>query len=310
MCTINCANNADCSPPTTSLVGECKQDWGACDAPSADQGNCCFSNSDCLSGTCKALVKPFIQTMSGQVYSGGQIQAGETAPIYNATFCLQSSGAITNFTSANSCALSGGPTYTFPDKNTNYTGSFGAIDINGILNGKYGTLSTPVQPPNQLGGGIYYYPAGLTITSAINFLNSSAGTRANGLIVVKGDLNINFDLSYQDKNESDLKNLASVGWIVLKDASGNGGNVKVNGTVSKIVGAFYAENTIDTGNGTAPLDATGAFVAKNFNFNRQYASRTAGSERMTFDARLVLNPPPGMADATRSLPGFRSIPGQ
>lgn len=309
MCTVNCAADSDCRPPTTTQVGVCKLDWGACDT-GADQGNCCFTNSDCLSGTCKALVKPFIQTMSGQIYTGGQLQAGETPPIYNATFCLQSNGAITNFTSAAGCTLAGSPAYTYPDKSKNYVGSFGTIDVNGILNGKFGTLSTPVQPPTQLAGGIYYFPTGLATTSALNFLNSAGAARANGLVIVKGDLNINFDLSYQDRNESDLKNLASVGWIVLKDSSGNGGNVKIAGSVNKVVGAFYAENSIDTGNGTGPLDATGAFVARNFSFGRQYASRTSGSERMTFDARLVLNPPPGMSDATRSLPGFRSIPGQ
>jgi hypothetical protein len=52
------------------------------------------------------------------------------------------------------------------------------------------------------------------------------------------------------------------------------------------------------------------FVAKDVRFSREYASRVEGSERVTFDARVVLNPPPGMADVTRSLPGFRSIPGQ
>lgn len=310
MCTVNCASDADCSPPTTALVGSCKLDWGVCDAPGADAGNCCFSNTDCLSGTCKSLVKPFIETMSGQIYSAGQIQAVEAPPIYNATFCLQSGGVITNFTSANGCSLSGAPTYQIPDKARNYVGSFGSIDVSGILNGKYGALSTPAQPPAMLSGGIYYYPSGLTIAAPITFQDSTAASRANGLIVVKGDLHINADLAYQDKNESDLKNLASVGWIVLKDAAGNGGNVYIDGAVSKVVGAFYAENAIDTGSGNTPLAATGAFVAKNFVFNRQYASRTAGSERVTFDARLVLNPPPGLSDAARSLPGFRSIPGQ
>lgn len=310
MCTVNCAVDGDCQPPNTTQVGICKLDWGVCDAPAADEGNCCFSNSDCLSGNCKALVKPFLETLSGQIYTGGQLQAGEEAPIYNATYCLQSNGAITNFTSASGCSLAGSPVYQLPDKNKNYVGSFGAIDVAGILNGKYGALSTPAQPPNQLGGGIYYFPTGLTISGPIGFQNSVGAARANGLVVVKGDLNINADLTYQDRNESDLKNLASVGWFVLKNDSGTGGNVNIAGTVTKLVGAFYVEDTIDTGNSTTPLDATGAFVAKNFSLNRQYASRTAGSERVTFDARLVLNPPPGLSDAARSLPGFQSVPGQ
>ncbi len=310
MCTVNCAVDADCQPPNTTAVGSCSLDWGACDASGADAGNCCFSNSDCLSGSCKALVKPFLETMSGQIYSGGQLQAGEAPPVYNATFCLQSNGTITNFTSANGCTLAGSPAYQPPTKDKNYVGSLGAIDVNGILNGKYGTLAGGSAPPDQLAGKIYYFPSGLSINAPITFQNSSGVARANGLVVVKGTLNINADLDYQDRNESDLKNLASVGWLVLKADDGTGGKINIAPSVGKVVGAFYAEDTIDTGNGTSPLMATGAFVARNFAFSRQYASRTAGSERVTFDARLVLNPPPGLSDAGRSLPGFLSIPGQ
>ncbi len=310
MCTVNCAADADCQPPNLALSGVCKLDWGVCDGTGAGAGDCCFSNSDCVSGTCKALVKPFIETVSGQIYSGGELQAGETPPVYNATFCLQSNGSITNFTSAGGCSLSGIPEYRIPSKETGYSGSFGSIDVDGILNGKYGALKTPAQPPDQLGGGIYYYPSGLTVSAPIVFKNSAGVARANGLVVVKGDLHIDADLEYQDRNESDLKNLASVGWIVLKDAGGSGGNVYVSGTVRKLVGAFYAENGIDTGEGTTQLEAAGAFVARNFSFKRQYASRTSGSERVTFDARLILNPPPGLSDAGRSLPGFRSVSGE
>ncbi len=80
--------------------------------------------------------------------------------------------------------------------------------------------------------------------------------------------------------------------------------------LAKELEGTFAEETIDTGGGTTPFDATGVFVAKNFTFSREYASRTAGSERVTFDARVILNPPPGLSDATRSLPGFRSTSGR
>ncbi len=309
MCTVNCAVDADCQPPNTAVVGSCSLDWGQC-AGGADQGNCCFSNDDCLSGICKALVQPFLQTVSGQVYSAGDLQASETPPVFNATYCLQSSGAITNFTSEHGCALSGSPAYTIPKKETNYVGSFGAIDVAGILNGKYGAPTTPSSVPNQLNGGIYYFPSGLTIAAPLTFQDSSGSARANGLVVVKGDLTINAALAYQNQNESDLKNLASVGWLVLKNDDGTGGNVFINGSITSVVGAFFAESTIDTGDGTSQLDATGAFVAKNFALKRQFASRTGGSEKVTFDARLILNPPPGLSDAARSLPGFRAVPGQ
>ncbi len=309
MCTVNCAVNADCQPPNTSAVGSCSLDWGQCEG-GADNGNCCFSNADCLAGSCKALVDPFVETVSGQVYSSGSLQAAEAPPVYNATYCLQSNGLITNFTSERGCNLAGSPAYTLPTKTNNYVGSFGAIDVTGILNGKYGALATPSLPPDQLAGGIYYFPGDLTINAPITFQNSNGAARANGLVVVKGTLTINADLGYQNRNESDLKNLASIGWIVLKQNDGSGGNVVVNGAVTKIVGTFFAEDTISTGDGTSQLDATGIFVAKNFNLQRQFSSRTTGSEKVTFDARAILNPPPGLSDATRSLPGFRSVPGQ
>ncbi len=310
MCTVNCSADSDCQPPNTALAGVCSLDWGQC-AGGTDDGNCCFSNNDCLSNTCQALVDPFVETVSGQVYSGGDLQAGEAAPIYNATYCLQSGGVITNFTSEQGCALSGSQAYVPPKRETNFVGSFGSIDVNGVLNGKYGTLMTPGNVPNQLAGGIYYFPSGLTISSPLTFLNANGIARANGLVIVKGDLTINADLAYQDRNESDLKNLASVGWIVLKNDSGSGGgNVNISGAVHNIVGAFFAEDTISTGNGTSQLEATGVFVARNFNLQRQFSSRTAGAEKVTFDARVILNPPPGLSDATRSLPGFRSVPGQ
>ena len=309
MCTVNCAVDADCQPPTTSVIGSCSLDWGQCEG-GADNGNCCFSNSDCLGQVCKALVDPFVETVSGQIYSAGGLQAAEAPPVYNATYCLQSNGTITNFTSEKGCSLAGSPVYTPPTKTTNYVGSFGAIDVTGILNAKYGALGTSTVPPSQLAGGIYYYPTGLTINAPITFQNSSGATRANGLIVVKGDLTINAELDYQNRNESDLKNLASIGWVVLEQSDGTGGNVIIGGAVNKVVGAFFAEDTISTGDGTSQLDATGVFVAKNFNLQRQFSSRTTGSEKVTFDARVILNPPPGLSDATRSLPGFRSVPGQ
>jgi len=308
MCTVNCGTDADCQPPVTAAIGVCSLDWGACGAGADDEGSCCFSNSDCLSGECKALVMPFIETISGQVYSGGEIQAGEEPPLYNATYCLQSGGLITNFTSELGCTLGESPVYEIPKPEKNYVGSFGAIDVAGILNGKYGALQQPGTLPDQLDGKIYYFPSGLSITSPIEFKNSSGGARANGLVVVEGDLVIDADLTYQDRNESDLKNFASVGFIVLKSGS-SGGNVFIGPTVGRTVGAYFAEETIDTGMGTTPFEATGVFVAKNFEFKREYASRTVGSERVIFDARVILNPPPGLSDATRSLPGFQSTPG-
>lgn len=329
MCTINCTTATqatDCALPGPVRNGVCNMDWGVCadtNPPGApDIGNCCFNNSDCTSGKCASLIAPYLQTLNGQIYSGGDIKAGETPPQPNATYCLQANGAISNFTSKNSCQLPGQSGYQIPSGSNNYMSQFGSLDVAGILGGKYGPLTTGVALPSVLGGQIYLYDpgttAGLTISGPIVFNNGSGMIRGNGLIIVKGDLVINANVFYQDVNPSDLKLLGSVGWIVLKNSTCNSsnplpngcGNVIINGNVTGIVGAVFAEGQISTGASSNQLNATGMWVAKSFSFGRTYASRTTGSEKVNFDARVLLNPPPGMTDVTRSLPGFKSVPGQ
>lgn len=312
MCAINCTVDADCTPPTTEFAGVCNIDWGICTGDPSSEGNCCFSNADCsgAGAECEALVAPFIETTSGQIYSAGNIQSTEESPVFNATYCLQSGGEITNFTSQFGCNLPSSPGYELPKSQKNYVGSFGILDVNGILGGKYGALQTVAAPPSVLQGGIYHYTSNLTLSSPIVFSNGAGAVRGNGLVIVEGaDLIINANMSYQDQNVSDLKNLASIGWIVL-ESGGTGGNIIVNGDVTQLVGAFFAENKISTGLSDEQLNITGMMVAESFDFERDYASRTGGSEKVEFDARVILNPPPGLTDVTRTLPGFQSISAQ
>lgn len=312
MCAINCTVDADCTPPTTEFAGVCTLDWGICTGDPSSEGNCCFADSDCsgAAAECEALVAPFIETASGQIYSAGNIQSSEEAPVFNATYCLQASGEITNFTSQFGCSLPSGPGYELPTSERNYVGSFGILDVNGILGGKYGQLQSASALPATLQGNIYHYTSNLTLNSPIEFQNGAGTVRGNGLVIVEGaDLIINANMSYQDQNVSDLKNLASIGWIVL-ESGGTGGNIIINGDVTELVGAYFAENSISTGLSGEQLTMTGMMVAESFSFERDFSSRTSGSEKVDFDARVILNPPPGMTDVTRSLPGFQSIPAQ
>jgi len=156
-----------------------------------------------------------------------------------------------------------------------------------------------------------YHPApDFTVSSQVTFNNGAGISRGNGLIVVVGDLHLDANIGYQDQTVADLTELASIGWIVLDDGSGTKGNVFIDGSVDSIVGAIFAEGIISTGSSDKPLDIVGMMVAKGFVFEREYASRLEGSEQVEFDARVILNPPPGMTDVTRSLPGFQSVPGQ
>jgi hypothetical protein len=248
--------------------------------------------------------------MFGQIYSGGSIRAAETSPIANATYCIQANGDITNFTSASGCTLPTQPGYEIPKASKKYVGSFGVLDVNGILGGKYGQLQSVTDVPALLEGKIYRFASDKTISTPLTFENGTGISRGNGLVVVIGDLTISADLGYVNQTADDLRKFASVGWIVLDDGSGTKGNVHIDPSVVSFVGAVFAEGIISTGGGDKPLAMTGMLVARGFTFERTYASRTEGSERVDFDARVILNPPPGMTDVTRSLPGFLTIPGQ
>jgi hypothetical protein len=315
MCAINCASDTDCNKPIAPEDGgKCIIDWGVCKGPAADVGLCCFANSDCLSSTCESLVQPYIEALDGQIYAGNVIKGKESSPRPNATYCLQATGEITNFSSGSSCSLAGSTGYEIPSAAKGYLSALGGIDVPGIIAGKYGPLQTGVSMSGStiLDGKVYYYDTGtpeLTVNGVV-FQNGGAGQRGNGLIVVKGDLAINGDVSYDTLGTNDLSKLASVGWIVLKRTDGTGGNVTISPDVKNFVGAVFAEGTLSTGNSATQLNVTGMLVAKNFSFERLYASRTGGAEKITFDARAVLNPPPGMSDISRALPGFRSVPGQ
>lgn len=317
MCTVNCVDDTDCAPPTAPIAGgTCIVDWGICKDGTQD-GNCCFSNSDCDSNDCDVLVKPFVQAISGQVYANqGIIQGSDVPPVANATYCVTSGGAITNFTSERGCSLPNSPSGTAPKAENNYRGTFGILDVNGILGGKYGPVTNGGAIPNPLSGKIILYDGGLTVSGpSLTFMNGGASERGNGLIVVKGDLEIDTDVSYADASVGDLKQLGSVGWIVLKNSTCTGsgigcGNVHISPAVRHFVGAVFAEGTIDTGDGTTQLEVSGAMIAKDYYFRREFASRSEGAEIVTFDPRLLMNPPPGLTDVSRSLPGFSAVTAQ
>ncbi len=118
--------------------------------------------------------------------------------------------------------------------------------------------------------------------------------------------NVNANVTYQAGTAaSKLRNLSSVGWLVLKNAGGGGGNVTFGAGVTEFSGAILAEETVRTGSTggvDVPLTIYGPVVAKAFDFQRKYANAGHGSERVIFDSRAVLNPPPGLVDFAKSLP--------
>ena len=128
-------------------------------------------------------------------------------------------------------------------------------------------------------------------------------------MVVYGNLNIEGDITYFGDPAGDISQIASIGWIILDNPDTSGiieGNVNISSSVSEIVGSFYVEGKVSTGAGFNPLTVHGLMLAKEFKFERLFASMTRGAERIIYDGRAQANPPPGMADLTKALPIVRT----
>lgn len=262
------------------------------------------------------LASPWLETKYGEIYGKLKVESPsafvELINKYNATYCILSTGAITNFRSDEGCIRTPFENFDFPKAGNFYTNIFGKIDLAGILAGKYGVvqnINIGDDIPNLLGGKVYYKNGDLTISAKI-FNNAPGRQNGSGLIVVKGNLTIIGDLTYQAGAVTNLTNLASVGWLVLDDGSGTKGKIIINPSVERLVGAFYAEQEISTGTTNnrrtdQPLTVRGLMLAKKFNFERLWQSAERGSEQVIYDGRVLANTPPGMADLMSALPIWR-----
>lgn len=302
---IDCADN-DCAGECTSFC-------------SLDAGRRCRVDADCAvppAGIC--VVQPWLQTRFNNLYSRESISASSPPPSggYNATYCLVSgSGMVSNFLSDPLYGCGAPPsaeTFTFPQISNKYATDLGKIDVNGVLNGNYGTVvnisSSPLTGSTSLSGRVYSFngdlhlgnpPAGLEFRAGVGS-ESGAGT-----YVIKGDLYIDTDVTYRSEPVSRIRNFASAGFLVLKRPDGSGGNIYINGNVGNVVGSFYAEGQFNTGSSANPLTVKGLIVAHEFVWGRTYADRARGSEEIIYDGRAAVNPPPGFSDVSKSLPSLR-----
>lgn len=280
--------------------------------------------SDCDDSSCQATVgscvPAWIQSKFGNVYAQQGLNASSSVLItgQSATYCLTTQGTITGFTSQAGCAETGtqAEKIVLPSGELGYAGTLGTLDIAGIKNGRYGTVVvTPpgvVTLPALLGGKVYHVTGNATL-NVTTFSNGTVQTdRGNGLLFVEGgNLTITGNISYPAVNNiTFLRNLASFGVIVTKSGV-TGGNIIIQPSVSKIVGAYFAEESISTGTACpgattcvaeVPLDVFGLFAAHQFNLQRSYRDPARAAEVVSFDGRSVANPPPGMADVGKSLP--------
>ncbi|MFH1098788.1 MAG: hypothetical protein V1723_02630, partial [Candidatus Uhrbacteria bacterium] len=274
-----------------------------------------------------------LQTQYSSIYSQGNVGSSQTplppAGEFNATYCILAGGSIHNFyESAAGCGSPPGiprtgyatPSLTLTPQDV---GSIARLDIAGILKGRYGEIIGIVEDDFKAsgifldgkvrfrdGGNLHVYASG----ASLDFTNSAGSESGAGLFVVRGgNLHIHSDLGYDNGSVTNVRGLASPGWLVLRDQNGNGGNLYIDPKVTELVGAFYVEGKVMTGSGTPtvasddPLVVRGVIAAQQFNFERKTRSdRPTPAERIIADGRAVANPPPGFGDFVKALPIIRS----
>lgn len=306
---------------------------GTCDL---DGGTFCKRDADCDGGAtgpcvganvCDNLVFPWLQTFNGNIFSTQRILAEDAPPagMFNATYCIGAKDSVRNFTSE-LCGTEPNSQASFdlPGSDNAYSSVLGRIDVPGLKNGRYGTVTSVSSGQldaqlgtmnNPLGGRVIVVEdGGDAYVSAKSFWNGSGTNKGNGTVLIDGgDLYITGNMNYGGAAIDALDQLASLGWIVLPDEDGNKGNVYVTASVETVVGNFYVGG--DGGFHTVappavesdvPLTLEGLVIARRFALDRSLESLDRGSEQFVYDGRAVANPPPGFGDVGRSLPSFVS----
>ncbi len=340
---VGCRLNEDCTVHDGSW--SCGSGDGVCQD---DPTQTCRRDIDCMdagaigpcidANVCDQLVFPWLETQSSNVFSEMKIMAPVPPPEdrYNATYCVTAKGSILNFNTemegadGNPCLETDSDTELERPKEDNaYTTILGMVDINGLIDGKYGDVQTHTEasfvhywnnvlPMQPLEGQVIYVQAGgqdIEI-SAREIRNSTFDGRGDGTVIIDGgNLKIVGNLQYEDAPVSRLNNLASLGWIVLPDNNGDYGNVIVDGNVMQVVGSFLiaGEDGLDTVAppleiSEIPLRVYGLVVGRKMILERAFRNVDRGSEQFIYDGRAVVNPPPGFADVTRSLPTITDTP--
>lgn len=293
--------------------------------------NCCCNDNltngthplDCLDPKCVAqapkVCSAWSKVTTGNIYAGAGIsgtQAPKAVSGGNVKYCLRSNGTI-DWTSESSCKQETAGSIPLPTSTNFYRTKLGFLDLEGIRSGRYGDvvpISSSDELPVNLAGKVYRYTGGGTFElNAKTFVNGAPPTsRGNGLLLIDGgNLKIKGDIQYTPAAvQSSLRNLASFGVVVVKSAVGMGGDIDIDPAVTKVSGTYFAEGLFSTGSikilnpalSDSNLKLYGILVAQQFKLQRNNDNPTVPAEEIIFDGRAVVNPPPGMQDASQSLP--------
>lgn len=279
----------------------------------------------------------YVSTESGDVFVGGDISNSSrtiSPTQYQSTYLILADGTITNFNSSSGSVYEDNAygSIEVPDGDNLYTSTIGEIDldkITTIVTGSeniYGdTVSTTTSVPtgaNILDGEVLIIDDGSgnpvgqshTLSETLTLSNGTAPTPGinfdgSGTIIVNGDLIIDGNVFYGNTALSDIRNLASVAWVIR-------GDLTIKGDVGHIAGNFFV-----IGNGTAGSTGTittepaervqlvvyGLMMAHTYNFQRIYegtATKDEAAELIIYDGRIITNTPPGLQDMVSVLPDF------
>ncbi|MBD3252092.1 hypothetical protein GF380_06645 [Candidatus Uhrbacteria bacterium] len=323
----NCCSNGidddfdgavDCAEGVCSTDPYCIPE--ICDNTIDDDGD---GDIDCDDSECSSApicTPAWLQSQYGNVYSQLGVEGNPPPPGQaNATYCITTGGTISNFSSEYGCEEQGEESITLPVGTGGYVSTLGRLDVTGIINGRYADVVNMTQStvlPDMLDGKVYLYECAqgdynLNAKTFQNATGSGVDSRGTGLLVIKGcDLYINGDVTYQSSGVTNyLRNLASFGILVLTDYSGSpsGGSLYIDPSVGTVVGTIYAERAIYTGSTGSrftdqQLEVYGALVSKEIRLERRWSSDVEPAEKVIFDGRAVVNPPPGFQDVAKSLP--------
>jgi len=271
---------------------------------------------------------PFFETVGGDIYAqkgvGDMTQGATPSNIFNGMYLVQSNGEIINF--SNQCQSTGncdapsgwvnedpGFVGQVPKQENLYAGSFAKLDLKGLYAGQYGEvkkIETMADITQQLYGRVYYKTGDFELGGRT--IPNSVGTILGaGTIIIKGDVYIKSDLKYSTNTASKIKNLASLGVIVLKKDDGTGGNIYISPEVKSVSGAYLCEGTVYTGTKTnqqdVPLEVNGLIVAKEIKLERNYRDQANNvpAERVIYDGRVISNTPPGFNEIAKSMPDWQ-----
>lgn len=285
-----------------------------------------FSNAS--TGATTGRTDAYLSTEQGDVYAYGGVENPALTPSqYGSTYLILTDGTLSEFTSESGYEYTDFGEVTLPDAAEGYRNAIGRFELDKLtttVDGNenvYGdevdtsVVASDFNGDFFLDGRVIYINTDVTVSNSTTFTNgtssspSSTSYNGSGVVVVNGNLTLDASTYYGHTELFDIKNLASVAWIVL-------GDLTVSADVSNLVGSYFVLGDVT---GTYPGTFTtepasnsqlvmyGLVMARSFDLQRTYFGlygTDEPAELIYYDGRIIANTPPGLKDFTSTLPQF------